>query len=113
MKKLYEDHHYSFDKKTRIITFKQDNPVYLDEKKTFAENGVDIDKIKTVNEYDQLRMEYRDILLEAFQQKWRKVKPKNIEQKYEKALSLFDIDEVSRLKKVIEQKRRLNIKAVN
>ena len=112
MKKLIEDHHYTYEEATGAISFNKDDSVYHDEKAAFAQYGIDIDQIKTINEYDKLRMEYRYILLEAFQQKWRKVKPKNIEQKYEKALSLFNIDEVERLKPVIHQKRKLNLKVV-
>ena len=112
MKKLIEDLHYTYEEATGAISFNKDDSVYLDEKAAFAQCGVDLDQIKTINEYDKLRMVYRDILLEAFQQKWRKVKPKNIEEKYEKALLLFDLDEASRLKTIIQQKRKLNLKVV-
>lgn len=112
MKNLYEDQHYTFDETTRIITFKKDHITYINEKQTFAEHGIDIDEIQTVNEYDKLRMEYRYVLLEAFQQTWRKVKPINIEEKYEKALALYDVVEINRLKKIINIKRKLNIKII-
>ena len=112
MKKLIQDHHYEFDEVTRIITFIKDHYAYQEEKRVFARHGVDIDQIKTVDEYDLFKLEYRYDFLEIFEQKWQKVQPKTLEEKYRKSLMLNDLKEFKRLKKIIEKKKALNIKVV-
>lgn len=112
MKILAQDHHYDFDDVTREITFKKEHPAYQAEKKVFARHGVDIDEIKTVNEYDLFKLEYRHDFIEMFEQKWRKVKPKTVEEKYQKSLMLNDLKEFQRLKKIIKKKRSLNLKVI-
>lgn len=112
MKILIQDHHYEFDEVTRIITFIKDHHAYQKEKRIFAMHDVDIDQIKTVDEYDLFKFEYRYDFLEIFEQKWRKVQAKTLEEKYRKSLMLNDLKEFKRLKKIIVKKRALNIKIV-
>lgn len=92
MKEIIQDHHFKYDETTRVITFVKSDYVYKDEKIVFASQGIDIDQIQTVDEYDRLRMQYRYALMARFEQKWQKVKPKTLEEKYTKSLMLNDID---------------------
>ena len=66
MKKIIQDHHFKFDETTRVITFVKSDTVYKDEKIVFATQGIDIDQIQTIDEYDRLRMQYRAALMALF-----------------------------------------------
>ena len=112
MKKIIENHHYKYDEVTRIITFVKSDTVYKDEKLVFASQRIDIDQIQTIDEYNRLRMQYRYALMARFEEKWHKVKPKTLEEKYTKSLMLNDIDEVKRLKKIIIKKNALHLNVI-
>ena len=112
MKKIIQNHHFKYDEVTRVITFVKDDTVYKDEKIVFASQGIDIDQIQTIDEYDRLRMQYRYALMARFEEKWHKVKPKTLEEKYTKSLMLNDIDEVKRLKKIIHKKNALHLNVI-
>lgn len=112
MKKGIQDHHFKYDEITRFITFVKDDSIYKDEKIVFASQGIDIDLIHTIDEYDRLRMQYRYALMARFEQKWQAVKPKTLEEKYTKSLMLNDIEGVKRLKQIINKKKALHIKVI-
>ena len=112
MKKCIQDHHFNYDEITRVITFIKDDSVYKDEKIVFASQGIDIDQIHTIDEYDRLRMQYRYELMARFEQKWQKIKPTTLEEKYTKSLILNDIEGVKRLKQIINKKNTLHIKVI-
>ena len=104
--------HYHFDEKTREITFHKDNGHYQFEKKIFAECGVVIDEIKTVDEYDVLLFEYREALNVAVQAQWQNMVTTTIEDKYRKCMVLGDIKEAQRLRQILLKKKALKLKVI-
>lgn len=104
--------HYHFDEVTRKITFHKDAYHYQFEKKIFAECGVDIDTIKTVDEYDVLLYEYRETFNIAVKTHWQNTVTTTLEEKYRKSLMLGDIDEAKRLRQILLKKKALHLKVI-
>ena len=102
-----ESEHYSYNEKTGEITFNIKHRHYKMEKKILARYGVDIDTIKTVEEYLDCIIQYRHEIHEEFTNIWIEKKPKDLEQKFAKSLILHDFEESERLQRIIERRNKL------
>lgn len=112
-KKTYvTDKHYTFNEITRKITFIKEERLYKIEKKVFASHGVDIDKIRTVNQYDSIRMLYSQEVLAVMAEKWVNFKPRTLEEKQRKYLMTNDLEGFRRLSKLIEKKNAIQLKII-
>ena len=104
--------HYHFDEITREITFHQDSYTYQFEKKVLAECGVNIDNIKTVEQYDVLLFEYRETFSRAAKEAWKNTMATTLEQKYHKSQALGELDKAARLRKILFKKKALHLKVI-
>lgn len=106
------DKHYTFDEITRQITFIKEERFYKIEKKIYASHGVDIDKVKTVDEYDLLRLQYTHEINAVITEKWRKFTPTTLEEKQLKYLMTDDIEGCRRIRELIEKKNAVKLKVI-
>ncbi|MFK5891791.1 MAG: hypothetical protein QM504_01060 [Pseudomonadota bacterium] len=111
-KRTIKDKHYTFDEITRKITFVIEHQQYKLEKNVFATQGVDIDKIKVVEEYDKHKLNFHlqihDVLVEI----WRNKKPKSLQEKYFKCLMLNDFEGMKKYRDLVGRIKSLDLKVI-
>ena len=111
-KKLIEDTHYTFCEKSLAISFDTKHPQYILEKNVFATQGVNIDEIKTINEYDKYKMQFIGQIMAVIEDKWRTKKPKTLRDKLTKSIVFLDIANMKKYAKLLKKKTRLNLKII-
>lgn len=109
---MYEDPHYTFDEETREITFNTSHRYYIIERDVFAANGIDIDKIKTIDIYYDYTTKYRKGILELFQLKMKNKTPTTLEGKFARSVIIDDTEEIERLGKLLDKRNDAGIKII-
>ena len=109
---MYDDPHYIVDEQTGRITFDTQHRYYKLESKVFSSNGVNIDTIKTIEEYFEHTKAFRYEIQAAFHEYIRNKKAGSLENKLTKSLILGDTDEVKRLDHLINKINKAHLKVI-
>lgn len=109
---MYQAPHYNFDEKTGAITFDTEHRFYKFEQEVLSSKGVDINAIKTFEEYFDYKTAYRYEIRAAFHAYIKSKKSKTIENKLTRSLILGEDDEVERLDKLIDKLRDANLTVI-
>lgn len=102
------------DAATGAIEIDHESPVYESYKRTLGWIGIDINAIKTEEEFESLTSSERYIRTAATfrRARWAALSPKNLEEAMVKALMREDYDEVVRLAELIDKKRKSGLHIV-
>lgn len=73
--------HYTVDETTHCITFNKQTRLYKIEKAVFASHSVDIDAIKTIDEYTFFNSEYQYDITAARKEYWQNRQPQTEEER--------------------------------
>lgn len=109
---MYDDPHYIVDEQTGRITFDTQHRYYKLESKVFSSNGVNIDAIKTIDEYFEHTKAFHHEIRAAFHEYIRNKKPGTLENKLTRSLILGDKEEVARLDLLINKINKANLKVI-
>ena len=107
---MNQNPHYQHDEQTGLITFNREHRYYQIERTVFASKGVDIDRIKTFEQYFDFIIAFRYEVRVAFHRYIENKKPKTIESKFTQSVIPGDKKEIKRLEPIIDKMKQLHIK---
>ena len=109
---MHQDPHYEFDEQSGLISLNTQHRFYKLERNVFLLKNIDIDSIKTFEEYCDYTTIFRYEIQAAFHEYIKNKKPKTIENKLTRSLILGENDEVERLDKLIDKIRGANLTVI-
>lgn len=107
---MIEDKHYTVNEATGIITFIHDEPIYKIEKIVFAEKGIEINNLNTLEEYNNIRFRYIDDIMSVINEKaLKKLTDNTLEHKAKRYLYQNNYFSLHKLNQIISRKRALKL----
>ena len=103
---MEQNPHYMHDEQTGLIRFNRQHRHYKLERTVFAAKGINIDNIKTFDQYWDYKMAYRYEVRVAFHKYIQNKNPKTIQSKFTQSAILGETKEAKRLESLIDRMKQ-------
>lgn len=109
---MYQNPHYHHDEKTGLITFNREHSYYHLERTVFTSKGVDINRIKTFEQYYDFKIAFRYEIRVAFHKYIQNKNPKTLESKLTQSLILGNDNDFKRLETLLHRMKKSNLEII-